>query len=575
MSSPEHINESYGIDPVTPSAANDVDESDMYLQLEEGENTTHTIGEEDAGSNGPGGRQYDPREEVPEIGEGAQPHPVITFGSAEDALQTLIALATRPLEDPAPFVGDPMHDLLDKLGVKERPRRVGEHRSPPSDPHPSSTLLLLKRRLHEEFRSKKSDRHAAHCDALDELERAHKEAMQAMLNRHGEELLACSTRELEMAPLPAAPTAKSIHALQRQIGGDTTHQMDAATRRLSTLWKTKYERNCSELIEVNETLMTIRSEFEQLHTLDGRDAGYLETKLGILRDDLEAERAKGDSLKQAFLLECRNNGISPEGYKETTHRHLGRRQLQAQFGVGDDDGGEDPQGGDPAAPPLMINGEFLLDKEQVGEGTFSFAPDGCRLPSIREMGLRIAELEREVAIQAGVSDRLLLNVQGLEVSLDEAQMAYSRRAGAVAANSQLPLVEALILNKTTLEADRSDRYEGHFMAMRHTIATLEKELAHAKEMGSTAVALVQLEAEAKREMRLLDIAHARETMIQRVSTNAGEASKVDYYNARLHTLACEKRLLDHELVEAKEKAVKSNAALESQFAALSSPTTHH
>lgn len=583
MSSPEHINDSQG-EPASPSAY-DGNLSDLQLKLDE---TPTPFLDTDADlpmspiSAGGSGRNT-PNAGIPsndgahvEEKEGAvEETPTVLFESAEDALQALIAIATRPIDEPHAMMGDPIYQLLTKLGVKERTRKVGEYRVPPQEPHPSSTLLMLKRRLHDEFRMVKSEKHGEHCDALQKLEEAHKARMQELLDAQEAALLAVTNKEAEMMPLPAAPTAKSIHALQKQLGGDATHQMDAATRRLSTLWKTKYERNCAELIQANEVLMVSRSEYEQLSTLDGRDAGFLETKLGILRDDLEAERAKGDSLKQAFLLECRNNGVSPEGFKEAKHKHLGRRQLQDKYGAGGEEGAAagEVEGADIPRPPMMINGEFLLDEEQlVGGRTFSFTPDGCRLPSIREIGQRIAELEREVAIQTGISDKLLVNVQELEKHLDEAQMTYSRRAGAIASNEQLPYIETLILNKSNLESNRSARYEAHFTAMRHIISSVETELSHAKDLGNTVISLVELEAEAKKEMRLLDIAHARETMIQRISKNVGELSKVDYFNARLHTLACEKRLLDHEFEDAKEKADRAAKSLEERFATLGMAT---
>ena len=599
MSSPEHINDSQGEEPASPSAY-DGNLSDLQLKLDEtpkpfvdtdadlpmspispneeeavsGRNTPQEGTPSDGGVNGPEEERPEEEEAQPAEEEEVEDTPTVLFESAEDALQALIAIATRPIDEPHAMMGDPIYQLLTKLGVKERTRKVGEYRAPPQEPHPSSTLLMLKRRLHDEFRMEKSEKHRAHCDALQEVEDAHKARMQELLDKHEAALLAVTNKEAEMMPLPAAPTAKSIHALQKQLGGDATHQMDAATRRLSTLWKTKYERNCAELIQANEVLMVSRSEYEQLNTLDGRDAGFLETKLSILRDDLEAERAKGDSLKQAFLLECRNNGVSPEGFKEAKHKHLGRRQLQDKYGVGGEEGaGGDEEGADIPQPPVMINGEFLLDEEQLDGGrTFSFTPDGCRLPSIREIGQRIAELEREVAIQTGISDKLLVNIQELEKHLDEAQMTYSRRAGAIASNEQLPYIETLLVNKSNLESNRSARFEAHFTAMRHIISNVETELSHAKDLGTTIVSLVELEAEAKKEMRLLDIAHARETMIQRISKNVGELSKVDYFNARLHTLACEKRLLDHEFEDAKEKADKAAKSLEERFATLGMAT---
>eukprot|EP00759_Apiculatamorpha_spiralis_P023975 PhF_6_TR27547/c1_g1_i1/m.40409 len=125
-------------------------------------------------------------DELPsQAGEGGE---VPLFDTPEDAIQTLIAYASLPVDYEVQSV--PLPTLLARLSLEPRAKTIAEYRDPPLAPHPASTLLLIKKRLHDEYRHKKMVLRAKYVEEEQAQQEEHERIRSEMLEAHRAELQA-------------------------------------------------------------------------------------------------------------------------------------------------------------------------------------------------------------------------------------------------------------------------------------------------------------------------------------------------------------------------------------------------
>jgi hypothetical protein len=355
----------------------------------------------------------------------------------EDAVQKIIAIASSP-----PVFQNDLScisscelikligaDSATREGTPRLPARVGAGmQSRAAGSHAVPTILLVQKRLGEEFRHLCGFAQDENEERMQNLRREYDEAEQAIRSAHLERLksvLASDVGEVIAPHLTIKVQSKaSVELLEQKLlhdsaADDESSTGDIRTKRLTTFWKARYEAAARKLSEEQQLLMAANTRLAEQVQLNGSDPSSLMQLLQTMRDVETREKEKLSSIRSHYVRECQRQGATPEEVSESLMPPPGR--------------GSDSQG----------------VGAQAEAKTFTVA--GFKSSSVRLLAILLSE-KMSVAASANIAAaQLAKSISQLQQQLDEIQNQFCKSAGSASSAAGGKLLEEIVHLRAEVE----------------------------------------------------------------------------------------------------------------------------
>jgi hypothetical protein len=534
---------------------------------------------------------------VPQEEPHARSDPADDLRADEDAVQTLIAAAGAALPTRNPLLLASNDVLLRMLGsdadnmsssstnpgvLRRASLAVGGHGQ---QHHPSSTLLLVLRRMNVEYRSASLELRDAFEEAMAAKRGAFAGYISLLKAQHAELIrdryqqlererraAAALAEELDSGARDAtAETEAAIRIIEERLfgtGGQSPTSAGAASateRRLLSFWKSKYQTLCGQLEEAEVGLDRDRRLLADLEQASAVDPSGFIARVAAVRERVQEARAKCDAASTAYELECRKRGIRPQNAQQ-----LSDAQLAAAA---------------PAGSPFASAGASSPDKETTDAGSVGVGGGDLGDYFLTDMGHRDGKVRAATAnyyAKKEEADDLATQCEELrqrvERSTGELHGVLDRFAETVGklTTTSASFYEEIVQLLSQLEAREEEKFNA-------TSAASAEAVRHATEVAALRHRLSEIklrrEVQQERHRRLLREKDVDLFRTRRIVTRGSAVEFTDFTDAptvdiklhlnvlkaKLAVTDSEKQLLRHQLHRVSSAAVETERELASKL----------